>query len=180
MMHTDLPSPAAPEGEPGPTGVQPSLLSGRTDCLQGLRRALLQALEDGAAAVWCVDTDYSDWPLDDAEVIDALAKWARPTGRSLHMIGGQFDVTAHRHPRFSRWRRDWSHRFDAWSPVDAAQVPDLPMLLVAGRAGLEVVDRVHWRGRRLAEPQQVKQALEHCEMLRQHCEPAWPATTLGL
>lgn len=179
MTQSDTASPGTPSGDP-PSGRESALLHGRTDCLQALRQTLLQALDDGSADVWWVDPDFVDWPLDDSDVIDALTRWARPASRSLHLIGGQFDLTAHRHPRFARWRRDWSHRFDAWAPVDPAQVADLPTLLVCARAGMEILDRIQWRARLLTQPQQVKQAREHCEILRQHCESAWPATTLGL
>ncbi|MCK6419319.1 MAG: hypothetical protein L6Q73_00185 [Aquabacterium sp.] len=179
MTHTDTPSPG-PTGGDAADGREPALLHGRTECLHALRQTLLQSLDDGSPDVWWLDPDFVDWPLDDGDVIDALTRWARPAGRSLRLIGGRFDVTAHRHPRFARWRRDWSHRFEAWTPVDPAQIADLPTLLVCARVGVEILDRIQWRARLLSQPQQVKQAREHCEILRQYCESAWPATTLGL
>ncbi|MCK6432674.1 MAG: hypothetical protein HUU30_01305 [Burkholderiaceae bacterium] len=179
MTHADTPSPGIPGGDTE-DGRAPALLHGRTDCLQALRQALLHALDDGSADVWWVDPDFVDWPLDDSEVLDALTHWARLSGRTLHLIGGQFDAMVRRHPRFTRWRRDWAHRLEVSAPVDIAQAADLPTLVVSVHAGIEVLDRVQWRARPLSQPQQVKQSREVCETWRQHCEAAWPATTLGL
>jgi hypothetical protein len=179
MTHSDTPAPGTPGGDTA-DDREPALLRGRTDCLQALRQALLQALDDGSADMWWVDPDFIDWPLDDSEVLDALTRWARPSGRTLRLIGGQFEVMAYRHPRFARWRRDWSHRLEVSAPVDTAQAADLPTLVVSARAGIEVLDRIQWRARPLLQPQQVKQAREQCEAWCQHCEAAWPATTLGL
>lgn len=157
-----------------------AVIDGREAYVGALRELLLGLAPRDVRSVWCVDTDFLDWPLGEAAVVEALTGWARPHGRMLRMIGGDFGPAARHHPRFAEWRRDWSHRFEAWRPIDPAQGAELPGLLVAGDRALELLDRVRLRARWVSGPAALRQLTEQCDALLHHCEPAWSATTLGL
>ena len=155
-------------------------LHGRPAFVDQLCRSLLGL--DGAAGAGSLvlrDRDFQHWPLDDAAVLDALARWLRPPGRSLTLIGTDFGAAAGHHPRFARWRRDWVHRMAAWTPPEPGQ-SDQRALLLAPRHAVQLLDPLHWRGLVVVEPAQLRALREQCDAQMQQCEPAWPATTLGL
>ncbi len=155
-------------------------VEGREAVIEVWRQVLSGLPEsDARSTVWCIDTDFADWPLDDPTVLDALVRWARPPGRLLRLVGLDFDVAARRHPRFAAWRRDWSHRFEAGRPIESERA-DLPGILLAGSQGFELLDRERWRGRWVRGAADLRALAETCDAIAQRCEGAWPATTLGL
>jgi hypothetical protein len=170
-----------------PAGVH----QGREVCHALLRQALLDlgAPEPAAAtaagrrlrprAVWLIDRHFADWPLDDALVLDSLSAWLRPGGRSLVLVGLDFDSTARALPRFARWRRDWSHRIEVLRPADGL-LPAALRGLVAADGAWQWLDAPDWRLRQLTHPVRVRALCEEIADFLQRCEPAWPATTLGL
>ena len=169
---------------PMPTGV----LQGRALCRAELRRLLCGlAPPDGAAQVFdaipqevlLADTCFADWPLDDPAVLSSLAHWLRPPGRRLRLIGIDFEAVAQSHPRFARWRRDWTHRIEVLMPADGALAPGLRLLL-AGPIAAQWLDAPDWRLLVVTQPLQVAVLREKCADFLQRCQPAWPATTLGL
>ena len=128
---------------------------------------------------WLVDRQFSDWPLDEPSVLDSLSAWLRPGGRVLRIVGIDFDTTAHALPRFARWRRDWSHRIEVLTPVDG-QLPAPLRCLLVGAVAWQRLDAPDWRLRVLTEPAHIRAVEEQVADFLQRCEPAWPATTLGL
>ncbi|MBI3369042.1 MAG: hypothetical protein HY021_11560, partial [Burkholderiales bacterium] len=143
-----------------------------------LREALLSLPAGGIDEVLTlVDADFAHWPLGEPPVLAALTDWVRARGHRVRMIGLDFDSTARQLPRFAAWRRDWAHRFEAWQPEEAG---DLPTLLLWPGAGLELLDPVRWLGRRVQERAAWQALVESCDAKLQRCVPAWPATTLGL
>lgn len=162
------------------TDSTPALVEGREAVVAAWRQVLTGLPQgDARSVVWCIDTDFADWPLDDAGVLDALVQWARPPGRLLRLVGQDFRLAARHHPRFAAWRRDWSHRFEAWQPAQNERL-ELPGLLLAGSQGFELLDRERWRGRWVRGAADLRALAETCEAIAQRCESAWPATTLGL
>ncbi|HSW03206.1 hypothetical protein [Aquabacterium sp.] len=155
------------------------LIEGRGDVIDVLRQLLVASANAGVRELRCVDANFVDWPLDDSSVLDALVRWARPPGRMLCFIAQDFDALARKHPRFTAWRRDWAHRFEALQPIDLAGA-ELPTLLWAGMQGVELLDRERWRARWLRDPAELRARKEEFEAIAQRCEPAWPSTTLGL
>jgi len=179
----------------------PGVYQGREVCRGRLRQQLLDlgapdmAAPDTAApdmavpdmavprrpprAAWLVDRHFADWPLDEPAVLDRLAAWLRPGGRCLHLVGLDFATTARALPRFARWRRDWSHRIEVWTPVDGLMPAALRGLVTADLAWhwLAAPD---WRLRQLGHPVQIRVFYEEVADFLQRCESAWPATTLGL
>ncbi len=154
-------------------------IEGRAELVGAWRQLLLTASESGARELVCVDADFVDWPLDEPAVIDALQRWARPHGRVFRMLASDFEPVARRCPRFAAWRRDWAHRFQARCPGADDRI-ELPSLLLAGAQAVEVLDRERWRARHVTAPADLRALYEQCEAIAQRCEPAWPATTLGL
>ena len=170
-----------------PAGVH----QGREVCRALLRQALLELGEPEPPAadsaprrpsprsVWLIDRHFADWPLDEPLVLDRLSAWLRRGGRGLVLVGLDFDTTARALPRFARWRRDWSHRIEALRPADGL-MPAALRGLVAADLAWQWLDAPDWRLRQLTNPVQICALCEELADLLQHCEPSWPATTLGL
>jgi hypothetical protein len=156
-----------------------ALIDGRQEIIGAWRQLLLGAADAGVRELRCIDPDFTDWPLDEPAVLDALLRWARPAGRMLHMVAQDFGALERKHPRFTAWRRDWSHRFEARQPVESG-AGDLPTLLLADRQAVQLLDREHWRARWLLQPAERRALLEQYEAIAQRCGAAWPPTTLGL
>lgn len=184
-----MPDPVPPVAATGPAPWPATgLHQGRRVCTGLLRRALL-SLSPAAGGdawplatardLWLADPDFADWPLDEPEVQSALSAWLRQGGRQMRIAGQHFDLTARRHPRFARWRRDWSHAVAVWTPGDA----DLPWPvcgLLAGPLWLQRQDASDWRIRPTTGAAGVRGVSAQIADFLQRCEPAWPATTLGL
>lgn len=164
--------------------VTPDLAHGRIACMAVLREVLcsLAATEPVGtvpANILLIDSSFADWPLDDPAVMQALQRWMKPPGRRLRMVGLDFEALVRAHPRFSRWRRDWAHRIETWRPADGLWAPDLRGLL-AGPVALQWLDAPGGCLRRITGKLQVQDMHNRSAAFLQRCEPAWPATTLGL
>jgi len=178
---------------PGDQGAPslPGVHQGREVC----RALLLQALRGlGAAeppsaepapkrarprAVWLVDRHFADWPLDDPAVLDSLSTWLRTGGRCLYLVGLDFEATARALPRFARCRRDWSHRIEVQRPADGL-MPASQRGMVSSEGAWQWLDAPDWRLRHITNPVHLRAIQEQLADFLQRCEPAWPATTLGL
>lgn len=171
-------------------GVPAEHRHGLQACRAALRDSLLALAPGGAGApllpahpvavqLCCVDRDFAGWPFEAPEVLQALATWLRAPGRRLVLIGVDFETTARQLPRFARWRRDHGHRVDAWRPTESSLPEGLRGLAVGTTAWrwLETKDaqlhRITDPAHRLAFKAEIADFL-------QRCEPAWPATTVGL
>lgn len=163
------------------TGVR----QGRPDCAALLRQALLGLAPTAAApwgaarTVWLADADFADWPLDEPAVQDALAAWLRQGGRQLRIAGVHFSKIERRHPRLARWRRDWSHAISVVAPADGDLPPELRGMLAAP-LWLQWQEAPDWRLRCSTDARQARLVDASIADFLQRCEPAWPATTLGL
>ncbi|WP_284620445.1 hypothetical protein [Aquabacterium humicola] len=161
------------------TDARDDRLEGRDACISALREQLLALPSAAPRLVWCIDPDFVDWPFEEPAVMQALTRWAQAPGRQIRFMALDYDQLMRRHPRLAAWRRDWSHCIQAWRPADSERA-ELPSWLLAGGQAIEWLDREHWRGRRLQAPPELRQLEEACDALAQRCEPAWPATVLGL
>ena len=131
------------------------------------------------ATLLLIDRNFAAWPLDEPQLLQGLADWLRLPGRRLCIVALDFDALARSHPRFARWRRDWAHRIEALCPADGALPPGL-RLLAAGPVLLQWLDAPDWRLRCVTNVVHVQSLRDQCADFLQRCEPAWPATTLGL
>lgn len=158
---------------------------GRGDCAALLRLALLGLAPSAASpwggvrTVWLADPDFADWPLGERAVLDALAAWLRPGGRQLRIAGQHFDRVERRHPLLARWRRDWSHATSVVTPSEGDLPSELRGLL-AEPLWLQWQEAPDWRLRCSTDARQARLVQGSIADFLQRCEPAWPATTLGL
>ena len=153
-------------------------LDGRSDFTAALRHTLAMALQARARELCFVDPDFGSWPLEDDGVRSALAAWARLPQRQMLIVAGNFDALPTRFPRFTAWRRIWSHVVECrQTDVEASQIPTL---LLAGEHSLVLLDRLHWRGHGLSDDAEVGAWREVVDVLVQRSEPGFGASTLGL
>lgn len=158
---------------------------GRGDCTVLLRQALLGLAPSAASpwggvrTVWLADHDFADWPLDEPAVRDALGAWLRQGGRQLRMAGLHFDKVERQHPPFTRWRRDWSHAVTVVTPTEGDLPAELRGLLAAP-LWLQWQEAPDLRLRCSSDARQARLVDAAIADFLQRCEPAWPATTLGL
>jgi hypothetical protein len=157
--------------------MPPTAITTRAEFGAALAFVVGQSL--AAREMWLVDRDFAAWPLDDTALLDALTRWARQPQRKLTLVGYGFDDVPRRHPRFTAWRRTWSH------VVDARAVPELdpsevPTLLLAGELGVQLFDREHARGHWFADETTWRTWREVVDALLQRSESSFGASTLGL
>jgi hypothetical protein len=154
-------------------------IEGRQAYTEAIRALLCGLPDQGVRDLWLVGGDFEAWPLDEPPVLEALSRWARPVGRMLHIVGGDFVAVQRRFPRFSAWRNDRSHAFEAWRPAPDERAV-MGSWLQAGAQGVELLDVAHWRARRVTNPAALRSLAERAAALLHRCESAWPITTLGL
>lgn len=161
-------------------GAAASAIGSRDDFVAAVRAAVSCALERRARRMVWADADFADWPLDDAALLEPLTAWVRLPQRRLTLVATHFDGVLRRSPRFVAWRRTWSHAVDAFSPA-AGDDDDLPsLLLVDGVRALHRFDPVRCRGRVSDEASALRGWADRIDAFLQRCEPAFPATTLGI
>jgi hypothetical protein len=159
--------------------VVPGSLSSRNDFIGAARTLLLQLGPESSREVTLIDVDFSPWPLDDPAALDALTRWIHMPGRRLRLLGTRFDVIERDQPRFTAWRRPFSHAVEALSPTDL-DPGDVPGLLWLESGCLELLDRERWQARWVTDRRALVLQRERIDALVQRCEAAWPVTTLGL
>lgn len=155
-----------------------ALIDGRSAFTDALRQALAQAVQTREREICLVDPDFETWPLDDAQVLAELTRWARQPLRRLLLVAGHYDNVPRRFSRFTEWRGTWAHVVEACATdVEPSQIPTL---LLAGPASLMLADRLRWRGHALSSDKEVADWREVVDVLLQRSEPAFGANTLGL
>ena len=156
-----------------------SQIVSRKEFHEAVRSSLVLAADAGASEICLVDTDFQDWPLNERAVVETLTRWAA-SQRRLVLFAHSFEALPRSAPRFTEWRRQWSHIVQCRSDPDleAQQVPTL--LLVPGQASLRLVDPVHFRGVLSGRATDEVQARETIDALLQRSIEAFPPTTLGL
>jgi len=156
------------------------LIDSRVGFRAALAWAFEQAVAKGAKRVICADEDFAEWPWDAPQTLGALTTWLRLPQRRLELLSRQYETLSRRSPRFTAWRRDWSHALQAWKvPMD--WTAPLPTLLVADCAvSVHLIDAVHWRGRCRVDERVAAQWRESLGMVLQRSEPSWAVRTLGL
>jgi hypothetical protein len=154
-------------------------ITSRNDFLDAVRAALAQAALGGATEIYLVDPHFSDWPLNERELIESLTRWVS-SRRKLTVVAHSFDDMARRAPRFAEWRRQWSHVIHCRSAdeIEADQVPTL--LYVPGFVCVRLLDRVRYRGTVSGRASDHVESREAIDALLQRSAEAFPPTTLGL
>jgi hypothetical protein len=156
------------------------LIDSRAGFAAAIQWGFGRAAAGGARRIVCVDRDFAQWPLDDPALLDGLTAWLRRPQRELVLLASSFDEVPRRLPRFTVWRRYWTHGLSAWrAPADLDnQLPTL--LLDDGALMVRLIDAVHWRGRVTVDAQAVRPYRDEIDAVLQRSEPAFAATQLGL
>lgn len=127
--------------------------------------------------VWS-DPDFSDWPLGERSVIDAMQAWAS-AGRQLIMVAQRFDVFEREHARFVHWRKMWGHIIDC-RVCDGQGMPQVPSAIWTPSWFLHRIDIDHVRGVCGRSPESRRAVRERIDECLRHAKPGFPTSTLGL
>jgi hypothetical protein len=162
-------------------GMSEGLISSRADWVAALRQGLLTAAAQGCRELCCFDSDFSQWPLSEQPVLDALTQWVLPH-RRLRLLAAQYDDLRRVHPRFVVWRRHFDHVI-ADRQYSADELPsDGPqaLLLAPGLFTLRLIDARSGRAVCSLEAGAQIGAREWFDAIEQRSHEAFSATTLGL
>ena len=156
-----------------------SQIGSRKEFQAAIRSALETAADAGSAEICLVDRDFQEWPLNERAVVETLARWASSRRRFV-IYAHSFDEVPRIAPRFTEWRRQWSHIVQCRTDpeIEAQQVPTL--LLVPGELALRLLDPVRYRGVLSGRAADLVEAREAVDALLQRSVEAFPPTTLGL
>ena len=172
-------SDAADAGHEAPAGAPPAIGS-RKEFADAIRWSVRASIEGGARRILWVDPDFADWPLDDPALLQALAGWLRRPSRQLVMLAQSYDGFPRRHPRFVEWRRSWAHAIDTRTPEEVPSSLHPSWALDNTKVCVELIDRVHWRGRCTMDVRQSKLMHEQIDAILQRSSAAFPVTPLGI
>jgi len=143
-----------------------------------IRQALAAAAGQGWREIVMSDPDFTDWPLGERAVADALQQWSA-AGRSFTLLAERFDVFERHHARFVHWRRMWGHIIEC-RVCRGPGLPAVPSAIWTPDWFLRRLDieRCHGTGGedRLGR-RALREALDEC--LR-HSRAGFPASVLGL
>lgn len=154
-------------------------ISSRSEFQAAVRAALAEAARAGWREIWFCDADFAQWPLNEAPLIESLTQWAGAR-RRLNLLALDYDDVLRRHPRFVRWRVQWSHLVHARALRDLQPV-DVPVLLHAPEGlSLRLFDPLRCQGRVSRLASDIVLDGELIDAISQRSDDAFPPTTLGL
>ncbi|MDP9045132.1 MAG: hypothetical protein M3O01_10060 [Pseudomonadota bacterium] len=156
-----------------------TLITSRGEFQEALRRAFATLSTAACRDVWLCDEDFAHWPLGDIETIEHLSRWAAP-GRRLVLLARTFDEVARRHPRWVRWRRDYSHLVTCRRNQECATGEFPCVFLAADTLTVRLSDLARFRGRMSPTAIERVSCKEILDAISQRSEEAFPATTTGL
>lgn len=163
-----------------PAARQPSTpVDGRAEFHAAFLATLDESARDGARHLWWCDADFSNWPLGQPAVIEALTRWV-DSKRQLTLIAARYDRFTAQFPRWVTWRRQWSHvvRCLAVHEELAGQVPSLA--LAPGLVAVQLHDPDRLRGRLYREAYDLRRCKDLVDALSQRTSESFAVTTLGL
>jgi hypothetical protein len=153
-------------------------IDGRGEFAAAARYAMSRAVHERVREICLVDPDFEAWPLNDEVVLAGLDAWVRLPMRRMLVVAGRFDAVPRLFARFTEWRVTWAHAVECRATdVEASQIPTL---LLAGPASLQLADRRRWRGHVLADDRELSDWREVVDALVQRSEPDFAASALGL
>ncbi len=167
--------------------LQTGVFEGRSAFVDTVREALLRACapSGGARELFCLDMNFTHWPLSEPSVLEALSAWARLPGRRLHLMALDYEDLRRLHPRFVRWRVLFDHCVDAriCTPEDAGRTGLTATLVLAGAdkpISIRLFDTQKWRGSASELPGDALRTREIFDALTQRSGPSFSSTTFGL
>jgi hypothetical protein len=160
------------------SGLPEGRFAGPTQFAQWIRDALESAAQEGWSELVLSDPDFSDWPLGERAVVEALHAWSA-RGRRCTLLAQRWDEASRRHARFVAWRQRWSHIIDARACAGAGRL-ELPSALWSPGWVLQRIDlerSIGHAGREAARRLALRESLD--EWLGKS-SAGFPASTLGL
>ncbi|UXH76629.1 hypothetical protein [Roseateles amylovorans] len=129
-------SASPPTAMPVPTdALKEGVYESRDEIRKILRQSLQLTAEQGGRELFWLDSDFSEWPLSDEALLEALHRWALPH-RRLHLLAMDYEALRRAHPRFVEWRRLHDHVIIAKSfdpaDLDRSQPSPSGVLLAPG------------------------------------------------
>lgn len=155
-------------------------IEGWRDFGDRFRAALAMGTTEAADWRLC-DPDFTQWPLGERAVVEALQEGMLVHPRTrLTLLAARFEAFPRLHPRWLRWRQPWSHRVHCLQACED-EAPQLrPMLLWPGRVGLRLLDGLSGRGVWSTDPATLLMWQADFDVISQRSTEAMPSTTLGL
>jgi len=126
---------------------------------------------------WC-DPDFTDWPLGERSVIDALDRWVG-RGRQLRLLARTYQPLRVAHARFVVWRIRWDHCIEAKSCPAAAE-DDFPSGMWMPEACWSRIDKTRCVAVCTDDPVRRVALHQNLNEWWTKATPAFPASTLGL
>ena len=166
--------------DPLPAAILARAIASRGEFQAAVRDVLLNAQALGLRQMAWVSPDFADWPLDEAEVIDALGRWARAPGAHLSWIGHDFERVRRAMPRLTRWRQTYGHVISCHAPQELPGSDTPTLLLAERRVVLRMLDLDHARGWLSHQGRDVQRAREEIDVILQRSEDTFSAGVLGL
>lgn len=155
------------------------LIETRAQFHAAVQSAFAQIAAAGTRDIWMSDSDFADWPLNDAQVVEQLSQWALPHRRCT-VLACSYERIQRQHPRWVQWRRQRSHVVHCRAP-DESHVSPLPCVLLApGCVTLRLIDPERWRGSLSTQLADAVHERERLDALLQRSVEAFPSSTLGL
>lgn len=160
--------------------TEPPPLNNRSGFLAAVNWSVQAAIATDARQMGWIDADFADWPLNDAALLQALGVWLQKPQRKLVMLARDYTLASRVHPRFVTWRRHWGHAIDPRALPEEESADPPTWLLVGLQAYVELLDRVHWRGRVALDAKRTQVLAYQFDALAQRSSPDFPVTNLGL
>jgi hypothetical protein len=159
-------------------GLPEGAFDGRHAFLANVQATFAAAASQGWREIVLCDPDFSDWPLGERTIVDALQAWSA-SGRGFMMLAQRFDVFEREHARFVHWRRMWSHIIDCRA-CHGPGLPQVPSGIWTPSWFMNRIDVERGRGVCGRSPEGRRALRERIDECVRHSRPAFPATTLGL
>ncbi|MGV8805970.1 MAG: hypothetical protein ACWA6Y_13545 [Polaromonas sp.] len=158
--------------------LQEGRFSGRSEFAALIRQAMAAAASQGWREIILSDADFSQWPLGERAVAQALNDWAS-SGRKFTMLAANYDLLPRQHARFVVWRKTWSHLVQCRRPASGAGA-SVPSILWSPGWYVECLDLQRCTG--VAGTDAVRR-LTLKKLLDERFStsaPAFPSSVLGL
>lgn len=143
------------------------------------QQAIAELLRDPGAEISMYSPDFSEWPLNQADVIGALDTWGH--GRRnpcVRMLARRFDLVQREQPRFAQWRTRFAHLIACHVLPEEFAAP--PECLLLRQRGMMALPSESFRRGLWCVGARLHATVDSFEQSWQQSEPAFPAQMLGL
>ncbi|MDX9969731.1 MAG: hypothetical protein RBS47_11965 [Hydrogenophaga sp.] len=138
-----------------------------------VRQAAVLLAREKCSPVVFSDADFSDWPLGERAVVEALHAWAGQ-GRAMRWLARDFRAVRQAHPRLVQWRGIWSHI------VEARACPVPPSAIWTPAWAMERIDPERCVVVATADTGRCQALRERIDACWERGMPSFPASVLGL